>query len=586
MAGPLDQLLAALRYLIPNTQGVGSQNIGAPDLAAMGTLGGMAPAVPNSTPGGNQWPQPPAQAVPAVSPGGTAWPSMAPAAGLPATMPAKDFQDLISRSPPPPSLTAGAMTQPDGAADPELPKSGEVPLPKPRPKASSASLMAEDGDTEDNALPDNATTTQGAQTPAMAALQEQPSIFNRIGQGLTANAPMLMALGAGLAGAPTIGTGLSRGFANAAPIALANQKQQLSQSQINQTAQALLAKGVPPTDVIAAVNNPDIMKALVSQQFQDKALQFTTVKDALGQETVEARDKYTGKLVNIGGDAGTSDSGGAASGPTGKMSLMAQGKKYDPNLVGEDYKAQFAPEIQTAMDNYIAGKTQPTGRSGMVQIIKQLAGKYAADTNQQADDTTYAARRTMRTDLARDTPQSVGGKIEIGNTALGHLADMAKAGRDLGNWDVGLTGPSHLINSVRGWSTSQSPKIKALQDAAGHYGQEITKFYAGSPGGEAERERFLHEVDGAATPGELAAVVEKESQLMHDKLSSIEGHITATLGPQGNADYPIIRKNGKASLEDLTKTIAQLRGSGLAAQSGVLSGKTSGGLNWSVVPGG
>ena len=81
---------------------------------------------------------------------------------------------------------------------------------------------------------------------------------------------------------------------------------------------------------------------------------------------------------------------------------------------------------------------------------------------------------------------------------------MAAKAEALNNKDWGLTWLSHGINNIRGLSTEQAAKVNALQDAVQHYGQEITKFYAGSPGGEAERNRFLQTISAAKSPQELA----------------------------------------------------------------------------------
>ena len=53
---------------------------------------------------------------------------------------------------------------------------------------------------------------------------------------------------------------------------------------------------------------------------------------------------------------------------------------------------------------------------------------------------------------------------------------------------MGIAPLAHLLNgTVYPATTAQAAKVKGLNDELGHYGQEITKYYAGSPGGEAER---------------------------------------------------------------------------------------------------
>lgn len=110
----------------------------------------------------------------------------------------------------------------------------------------------------------------GVAMPAMPP--EQPKGFlQRFDEGTQRNAPLLLALAAGFAGAPSLGTGMSRAFGNAAPFSEAatrrNEAQQLVNNQANTTARALLAKGADPRDVAAAVRNPELMKALVGRYF-------------------------------------------------------------------------------------------------------------------------------------------------------------------------------------------------------------------------------------------------------------------------------------------------------------------------------
>jgi hypothetical protein len=177
--------------------------------------------------------------------------------------------------------------------------------------------------------------------------------------------------------------------------------------------------------------------------------------DALGNEQYgfvnEREQTINGKPI------GQADTGTQAGG------FLAPGvKQIDSSLTGQDYLKQFSPEVQAAVQNYVDGKSMPTGnpRKGFTQTVKMIAQKYGADTNQTVDDATYSARRTMRNQLSSSAPSSLGGQINIGNTAAGHLADLTQKALELGNVDTGIAPLTACVNNARGSAPSRPPRWK------------------------------------------------------------------------------------------------------------------------------
>jgi hypothetical protein len=344
-------------------------------------------------------------------------------------------------------------------------------------------------------------------------------------------------------------------------------KQQSAQAQY----QALIANGLTPQQAQLAILNPEAGKTLISEALTNKEKYQKTGVDAFGNENygfVNERDQtINGKPIGQG------DAGGGAQTSGG---FLAPGvKSIDSSLTGDDYLKQFSPEIQAAVDNYVQGKSTPTGnpRKGFTQTVKMIAQKYGADTGQSVDDATFAARKQMRNQLSSSAPSSLGGQINIGNTAAGHLADLTEKAVGLGNWDTGLAPLTSLVNSARGLGTEQAAKMEALKGAAQHYGQEITKFYAGSPGGTAERDRFIESVNGARSPKELAAILSTEGELMRSRLDALGGQISGVLGPEGTKQYPVLRPDGQAALAKVEENVSRLRGGTPApAAGGIPSG--------------
>lgn len=459
------------------------------------------------------------------------------------------------------------MAPQQAAAPPAAPPiaQGAVPIPQPRPAIALPAAPAMPPQ-DQAALPPNAQPTQGQLPPQQAAPQAQPqpqepSTLSKIGNALGNNSNLLLGLGAGLAGAPSIGTGISRGLTGASAGGQLDQKQMMQQGAIGPTYKALVSAGVPPQQALAAVYNPTILKSVTENYLGDRKGEIHMVKDEFGAEHPMIFDPYSKTLKPVSPGTGA-EGGNTSASPTGASFLAPGVTAVDQSKVGDEYLNQYSPTVQSAVKDYVAGKSMPTGnpRGGYATQIKAIAQKYGDDVGTPADDTMFSQRRTMRNDLGKDTVSSLGGQITTGEHASDILARMGKAAEDLNNVDVGLAGPSHVINDVRGMTSAQSAKMQALQTEAQHYGQEITKFYSGSPGGEAERNRFMSSIGAAKTPQELASVLEHESELLHDRMTSIEGHVRGTLGDEGVKAFPAVTPNARKSFDQVTQSVGRLRG--------------------------
>lgn len=479
------------------------------------------------------------------------------------------------------SAFSGGMWRPSpGASFPDAPAvapasnaapaASGIPLPQPRP-ASAPSLASAPGADAMAAAPLPATaspaTAPGAPPPDRSLIPPDSMLgrlFSNIGNFRDQNRLTLLALAGGLAGSQNFGTGLSRGFQAALPA----QMQDIQLNRMNQTAQALISRGLPPDLANVAAQNPAVLQQMLPRLFGVKQQQFTQIgEDMFGNKRYGFVDPVSGAVTPFEGSSpfgGGGSSGavpGAPAGP-GAPAPNSMPGTVNSNLVGEDYLKQFPPEMQAAVKAYVGGESMPTGnpRAGFTQAVKMIAQKYGNDIGVPADDTTFNARRTMRTQLSSAAPNSLGGQINTGNTAIGHLADLSDAALALNNsggW--GFAPLAHVINNVRGLTTDQAAKVQALQDAAQHYGQEITKFYAGSPGGEAERNRFMDSISAAKSPTELAAVIAQERQLMESRLGSIGSQIKGTLGPAAE-QYPVVRPESATAFGKIDGNVTRLRG--------------------------
>lgn len=125
---------------------------------------------------------------------------------------------------------------------------GGVPVPPlgaspaARPKIGLAELIAQQRNRAVGSVPDR-------------PMEPPPSISDAVMGPLSENAGLLLAMGSGFLGAPSLAHGAGRAFAAAQPIAAQGQRE-------NKTARALMDMGAPEDAALAAARNPAMMRAL------------------------------------------------------------------------------------------------------------------------------------------------------------------------------------------------------------------------------------------------------------------------------------------------------------------------------------
>jgi len=102
----------------------------------------------------------------------------------------------------------------------------------------------------------------GTLQPQQLIADKGPEVGGRIGQFLSENPLMLMALGGGIAQG-----GIGRGLQLAGPPMQAEQQQQNQRQVRSATYDALRHAGVPPGQALAGVLNPDILKIIARHHF-------------------------------------------------------------------------------------------------------------------------------------------------------------------------------------------------------------------------------------------------------------------------------------------------------------------------------
>lgn len=517
---------------------------------------------------------------------------------------------------------AGAMNAPPVVNDQPPatndPTSGEpqvfqngVPLPKPRPLIPSETAggaptdMSAQSQTAGVDIPDKVAPA-ALTTPAEAPDFPKPraGMFGSLG-GIMGNilrpenAPLFLALGGGFAGAGSIGTGMRRAFSGAVPPAM--QLAQLQKQEVSQATlfRALTQRGIPSSEAMAAVLDPDIKKGLIAKYFETKP--FVPHKigvDMYGNDIMGSFDPNTNRYFDAAGrPMASAGGGGAVGGGTGSApdGVLAKGvTEYNAELPADEYLSQFAPGVRAQIENYASGDTMPTGNpriKGSGQKIKEWAQLWGTKAGVPVSDAAFSEKRKMRTDLGGSSPATMGGILSNGKSAFEHLANLGDKFVQLGNYSGPSIPGGAAIGATGNWIGNQMAptpqtvgKLQAVRDNALKYGQESTKFYAGTGGGAAERTHALDEVASPTTNAEAqAAFMQTEKELMLGRLREKEAQIRNTLGDQYLAQHPVMDARTQNMVSRIDANIARLRGGGAAAPEAAPAGKTGTGVQWRIV---
>lgn len=204
--------------------------------------------------------------------------------------------------------------------------------PQPRTEVAQRAKSLDGGQAangDNSALPANATPTVGANFGGMLntppAMTMPPVEGGGESSWLDRNQNLLMGLGAGIAGGGTLSDSISKGLSGAASgMASDVRTAQTAQAQ-NMTMQALIARGMDPSQARAIASSPDLMKAVVPQLFglnqtdDIKEYQFAKKEDpSLTFERFMARKKA------VSGEFGMQPIWGT--GPDGKPAVLQLGK--------------------------------------------------------------------------------------------------------------------------------------------------------------------------------------------------------------------------------------------------------------------
>lgn len=250
-----------------------------------------------------------------------------------------------------------------------------------------------------------------------------------------------------------------------------------------------------------------------------------------------------------------------------KAAAPTQTAADQPDLTdvhGEDYMGNLKksdPKMESQVRAIIEGRAPyPTG-----MLLKTPYGQELASHVTQADPSFEAGNATARVKIRNEFMSggvgSPAGQISAGNTALQHAGEMSDALERMktpdGSFETlnklgedNIPYVSYYANKLHNAGVQGTPGGKDLNDfmtAKNHFSEEVTKFYAGSAGSEAERARALANLDAAKSLPELRSAIKTEANLMQGKVNALQERWRNGMGPLV-PDFPLISKESQGAV--------------------------------------
>lgn len=285
-------------------------------------------------------------------------------------------------------------------------------------------------------------------------------------------------------------------------------------------------------------------------QHQMQPAELKTLKDIMGQDVPYWSNPNTQTLTRAQGGPGIGSdipAGGTAE------DILAAADKQLPGT------ANRVEQLYRGEGGFPNGRTNKIDALAM-NIIQQVHPDYNTELFKQ--------KSIMRNDLAKSPAGTIGGIISNGKSAFGHLANLSDKLVELGNYSgpsVPFGGHVGTVGNYVGNAIAPSPETKGkLQGVAGNalkYGQESTKFYSGTGGGEAERMHALNSMDPKTTTAEeQAAFLQTEKELMMERMRQKETQVRGVLGEEYLQKHPIMDADFQSTVKKIDANIARLRG--------------------------
>ncbi len=342
--------------------------------------------------------------------------------------------------------------------------------------------------------------------------------------------------------------------------------QGMALQQMQSTYDALLKAGAPEHIARAAAQNPREF-GQYAQPYLDTAPKVQAYPNPLTgdqqfyAQTGGAHPSVT--AMSVGGAGGAGAPGGeTASGLFNKIAEMKAAGAPRSELL------KLIPEgsgLRESVGSMLEGGVIPTNFS-MRGAARDLALKIGHAIDDNFNELEIPGRKKMFTDLSSSSQGSMGGILSNGKSALGHLADLSDKFTGLGNYNYegfpGAGTAANVVNTVGNTlgGSGTKGKIAATKDNLLKYGEESTKFYSATGGGEGERTYALKNLNPNSVSGEEAAgYLQTERDLMDRRMTEKEAQVRNTLGPSYLERHPVRDADYNKTLARIDANIAKLK---------------------------
>lgn len=239
---------------------------------------------------------------------------------------------------------------------------------------------------------------------------------------------------------------------------------------------------------------------------------------------------------------------------------------WSSDISADDPYSKVPAVKRATVKQMLEGRMNPPAGAALRSEPVQRLMDWANNVDPTFDASVFKARSDYRSGLSKTSPSSPGGQRNAVNTMAGHLADASDHLVDLHNKDLGVTFLTAPVNAIRGMSTEQAAKINALKDSLQKYGAEVTKFYAGAPGGEHERQAQTSYFGENKSPQELAAALQSELGLFKSKADIMERQKNEAMGKHG-ADIQIMSPESLDAFKKVRRNVSLLKGEPVSVET-------------------
>lgn len=308
-------------------------------------------------------------------------------------------------------------------------------------------------------------------------------------------------------------------------------------------AAALTKNGVDPNDTDNALKFIT-SEALGYQNPQDVALKNAQIaglnaENALRGKsfTTTGHDAYgqpTFGVVDLTKPNGGIPAPAAGQGATNTLTPNGQG------VTGADYLATLPKPMADQVKAIAEGRMpMPSGFALKTPYWQQMITR-VSQYDPTFDAVNYNARAKTRADF---TSGKSAQNITSFNTAIGHLDALDQAVDGLGNGAFpSLNAAKNAAAGITG-NTAQQTAIANFQTARNAVKEELTRAFKGSGGSLTEVEGWDKELDAAASPEALHAVVKKAVDLLGSRLDAVGDQYNKGMGTTAD---PVTLLNPKA----------------------------------------